>query len=233
VARHEKSATAAISAHAPVSLCGLRPSGTMPVQRKAFMIVYIHGFNSSPASHKSNQLRERLAALGREDEFACPALPHWPRDAMALLEREVSRVPADQVTLVGSSLGGFYATYLTEKFGMRSVLVNPAITPHEGLRGHIGPQKNLYSGDEYVLTEEHLAQLARLHVAKPARMGSYLLMHTTGDELLDWRSAVDHYRGCRQVIVQGSDHGFREFGDYIDIVLEFSSWPDRKTDARV
>jgi len=195
----------------------------MPVQRKASMIVYIHGFNSSPASHKSNQLRERLAALGRGKEFVCPALPHLPREAMALLERELSRVPVDQVTLVGSSLGGFYATHLTEKLGMRSVLVNPAITPHEGLRIYLGPQKNLYTGEEYILTEEHLTQLAALHVSKPARMDSYLLMHTTGDELLDWRVAVDHYHGCRQVIVQGSDHGFREFSDYIDVVFDFSA----------
>ena len=164
-----------------VSLCGRKGSGTIPVQWKAFMIVYIHGFNSSPSSHKSNQLRERLVSLGRENEFACPALPHQPREAMALLEREVSGAPADKVTLVGSSLGGFYATYLTEKLGMRSVLVNPAITPHEGLRSYLGPQKNLYTGDEYVLTEEHLAQLTQLQVAKPARMDSYLLMHTTGD----------------------------------------------------
>lgn len=187
------------------------------------MIVYIHGFNSSPSSHKSNQLRERLAALGRENEFACPALPHWPREAMALLEHEVAGVAAEKVTLVGSSLGGFYATYLTEKLGLRSVLVNPAISPHEGLRTYLGRQKNLYSGDEYVLTKEHLAQLAGLRVDKPVKMDRYLLMHTTGDELLDWRIAVDHYHGCRQVIVQGSDHGFREFGDYIDIVLEFAA----------
>jgi len=186
------------------------------------MIVYIHGFNSSPSSHKSNQLRERLAALGREDEFACPALPHWPREAMALLEHEVAGIAAEKVTLVGSSLGGFYATYLTEKLGLRSVLVNPAISPHEGLRTYLGRQKNLYSGDEYVLTEEHLTQLARLRVDKPVKLDRYLLMHTTGDELLDWRIAVDHYHGCRQVIVQGSDHGFRQFGDYLDIVLAFA-----------
>ena len=187
------------------------------------MIVYIHGFNSSPSSHKSNQLRQRLAALGREDEFACPALPHWPQEAMALLEREIAGVPAKKITLVGSSLGGFYAPCLTEKRGLRSVLVNPAITPHEGLRSYLGPQKNLYTGDEYVLTEEHLAQLAMLHVAKPLRADRYLLLHTTGDELLDWRVAVDHYQGCRQVIVQGSDHGFREFGDYLDIVVQFAA----------
>jgi predicted esterase YcpF (UPF0227 family) len=187
------------------------------------MIVYIHGFNSSPSSHKSMQLRERLAGLGSEHEFVCPALPHWPAQAMALLEHQVSAIAADRVTLVGSSLGGFYATYLTEKLGVRSVLVNPAITPHEGLRSYLGPQRNLYTGEEYVLTEQHLAQLAALGVAKPARMDRYLLMHTTGDELLDWRVAADHYRGCRQIIVQGSDHGFAEFGEYLDIVLKFAA----------
>jgi len=186
------------------------------------MIVYIHGFNSSPASHKASQLRKRLAELGRGAEFVCPALPHFPKQAMALLEREIARMPAQEVTLVGSSLGGFYATSLTEKTGARSVLVNPAITPQVGLRAYLGQQKNLYSGEEYVLTEEHLAQLADLRVRKPVRLDRYLLMHTTGDELLDWRTAVDQYRGCRQVIVRGSDHGFREFGDYLDIVLEFA-----------
>ena len=149
-------------------------------------------------------------------------MPHWPKQAMALLEREVARMPADEVTLVGSSLGGFYATALGEKTGVRSVLLNPAITPHEGLRAYLGQQRNLYSGEEYLLTEEHLVQLAELQVRKPARLDRYLLMHSTGDELLDWRIAVDHYRGCRQVIVQGSDHGFKEFGDYLDIVLEFA-----------
>lgn len=186
------------------------------------MIYYIHGFNSSPASHKSRQLQERLRSLGREAEFACPALPYRPRQAIELLEREVSTRPAAEVTLVGSSLGGFYATWLTEKFGVRSVLVNPAITPHDGLRAYLGPQRNLYTGEAYELTEGHLAELAALHVSTPTQPERYLLMHTTGDELLDWRVAVDHYEGCKSIIVQGSDHGFAEFGDYLDIVLGFA-----------
>jgi predicted esterase YcpF (UPF0227 family) len=186
------------------------------------MILYVHGFNSSPASTKSRQLRSRLAALGRESEFSSPALPHWPNEAMARLEGEIAGKAADEVTLVGSSLGGFYATWLTEKHGVRSVLVNPAITPHEGLRAYLGPQKNLHTGEPYQLTEEHLAQMAAFHVRQPARVERYLLLHTTGDELLDWRVAVDHYAGCRQVIVQGSDHGFPEFEDYLDITLDFA-----------
>jgi predicted esterase YcpF (UPF0227 family) len=186
------------------------------------MILYIHGFNSSPASHKSRLLHERLTALGRAGEFRCPALSHRPAQAMAQLEQEIAGEPADRVTLVGSSLGGFYATWLTEKHGMRSLLVNPAITPHEGLRAYLGPQKNLYTGEAYELTPAHLDEMAALHVARPKRMDQYLLMHTTGDELLDWRVAFDHYAGCRRVLVQGSDHGFGEFGDYLDIVLGFA-----------
>ena len=186
------------------------------------MILYLHGFNSSPASHKSNQLRERMQCLGRGTEFRCPPLPHFPREAMALLEREIEGISADGITLIGSSLGGFYATWLTEKYGVRSVLVNPAITPHAGLRAYLGPQRNLYTGESYQLTEEHLRQLAELQVRKPTRLDRYLLLHTTGDELLDWRIAVDHYSGCRKIIVQGSDHGFKEFSGYLDLVLQFA-----------
>jgi predicted esterase YcpF (UPF0227 family) len=186
------------------------------------MILYIHGFNSSPASHKSGQLRDRLRALGRESEFICTPLSHWPAEAIAGLEREVDRAGAGSTTLVGSSLGGFYATWLTEKTGCRSVLVNPAIRPHEGLRAYLGPQRNLYTGEDYTLTETHLAQLAALYVPRIERPDDYLLLQTTGDEVLDWREAVDRYAGCRHVVVDGSDHGFREFDQYLDIVLQFA-----------
>ncbi|NIO39527.1 MAG: esterase [Burkholderiales bacterium] len=186
------------------------------------MIIYVHGFNSSPASHKANQLRERLALVGRESEFLCPALSHWPQQALTQLHDEVAKLAPEKVTLVGSSLGGFYATWLTERCGCRSVLVNPAITPHEGLRAFLGKQRNLYTDEEYDFTEEHLAQLKAIYIPRPIHISCYLLMHTTGDELLDWRVAVQRYRGCRQVVVEGSDHGFSEFGDYIECVLEFA-----------
>jgi predicted esterase YcpF (UPF0227 family) len=187
------------------------------------MIIYIHGFNSSPASHKSRLLQERLAQTGSPQKFSCPALPHRPQEAMAILEGLVMKTGVQSVTLVGSSLGGFYATWLTETTGCRSVLVNPAITPHEGLRSYLGPQKNLYTGQEYELTEDHLLQMQALYIPRPERMDNYLLIHTTGDELLDWRVAVERFRGCRQIVVDGSDHGFSEFGDYVDSVLEFAA----------
>lgn len=185
------------------------------------MYLYIHGFNSAPASIKAQQLHARLAALGRGDEFACPALSHWPREAMHQLEASIDGHDPSSVTLVGSSLGGFYGTSLAERHGYRCVLVNPAVDPHVGLEAYLGPQRNLYTGAAYELTSEHLTQMAAYHVAVPTRPERYYLMVTTGDEVLDYRIAVAKYAGARQLVVPGSDHGFAEFERYLDSVLAF------------
>lgn len=185
------------------------------------MYVYIHGFNSSPASIKARQLEAKLQSLGRGAEFACPALSHWPREAMRQLEALIEGHAPESVALVGSSLGGFYATWLTERHGCRAVLVNPAVQAHLGLEAYLGPQRNLYTGETYELTREHLEQLRALHVASPKRIDRYFLMVTTGDEVLDYRAAVDKYTGARQLVIQGSDHGFAEFEQHLDAVIAF------------
>ena len=186
------------------------------------MLLYIHGFNSSPASHKARLLKQRLEAVGRGNEFTCRALPDRPAHAMAMLEEQLSRVQPAEVTLVGSSLGGYYATYLAEKIGVRAVLVNPAVEPYLGLQAYLGPQKNIYTGATYELTHRHLEELLVLDVDRPTRLSRYYLMVTTGDEVLDYRKAVKKYAGAKQLVVQGSDHGFGDFGDYLDSVLEFA-----------
>ncbi len=187
------------------------------------MIVYIHGFNSSPASSKAQLLHARLSALGRVREFLAPALPHSPAAAAQLLEDLARRHP--QAALVGSSLGGFYATWLAEKFALRAVLVNPAVRPYELLDGHVGRQKNFHTGEEYDFTLQHVAELRALEVAAitPQR---YLLMVETGDELLDYRRAVEMYRGAPQMVIAGGDHGFSDFADYLDRVMEFCGGAD-------
>jgi predicted esterase YcpF (UPF0227 family) len=186
------------------------------------MLIYIHGFNSSPASHKARLLRERCAAIGRESLFSSPALPDLPSAAIELLQSELMSYPSHAVTLVGSSLGGYYATWLAEKYGVRAVVVNPAITPHIGLRAYLGDQQNLYTGVRYTLTEQHLRELEALRVAAPTRLERYYLMVTTGDEVLDYREAVRWYAGAKQLVIEGSDHGFADFGDHIDSVLSFA-----------
>jgi hypothetical protein len=181
-------------------------------------IVYIHGFNSSPQSSKARLLRARLAALGRATEFVAPALPVSPRAAAALLRGIISDHPA--ASLIGSSLGGFYATWLAEQFALRAVLVNPAVHPYNTLDGHIGRQKNYHTGEDYDFTVQHVAELCALEV-KTVTPERYLLLVGTADEVLDYRDAVERYRGCRQIVVTGGNHSLDNFGDHLDAAIAF------------
>ena len=139
------------------------------------MIVYLHGFNSSPQSLKARLVEARMADLDLLDQLACPALPHSPKEAIASID---VLLPADAsgVTFIGSSLGGFYATHLAEKHGARAVLVNPAVQPHVLLAPFVGEQQNLHSGKKWALTPAHIAELAALEVEPVTRPERYLLL---------------------------------------------------------
>ena len=188
------------------------------------MLIYIHGFNSSARSFKAGLLHERMMRRGLGADYACPDLAHRPRQAMARLEALIAGSPRAATVLVGSSLGGFYATWLAEKYRLKAVLVNPAVRPYELLQDYLGPQKNLYTGVEYELTERHLAELRELEVPS-ITPEHYLLMVQTGDEVLDYRQAVEKYRGAQQIVIEGGDHGFSTFAAYLDTVLRFCGIP--------
>ena len=185
------------------------------------MLIYLHGFNSSPQSHKAQVLGRYLTERGLGGCYACPELPHQPEEAVAVIKTELARAPKGPVTLVGSSLGGFYATWFAENHGLKAVLINPAVHPHRDLRVFLGVQQNLHTGEKYELTEAHLAQWAQLlvPVVTPAR---YLLLVETGDEVLDYRDAVGRYAGSKQVVVPGGDHTLQSFPDHIPLILEFA-----------
>jgi predicted esterase YcpF (UPF0227 family) len=185
------------------------------------MIVYLHGFNSSPASGKARQLGEHMASIGRLAEYVCPALPNSPREAIARIEAELASRGPESVTLIGSSLGGFYAVHLAEMHGCKAVLVNPAVHANRLLRDAIGPQTNWHTGEKWVFTEAHLDELDALDVAAISRPERYLLVAQTGDEVLDYRDAVAYYAGARQIIEEGGDHGFAGFERHYQTILDF------------
>lgn len=182
-------------------------------------ILYLHGFRSSPASFKARAVAEAMAARGLQERFFCPALSHEPRQAM--VQAEAILAAEGPLTLVGSSLGGFYATWLAERHGLRAVLVNPAVLAHLSLADYVGPQTNLYTGEEFMFTREHVAQLQAMEVAdlRPER---YWLLVEEGDEVLDYRQAVARYRDARQTVLAGGDHSFTRFVDFVPQILEFA-----------
>jgi uncharacterized protein len=184
-------------------------------------VIYLHGFRSSPQSFKARMLAARMAELGRADAFRCPALPPSPQEAIALVERELAPGPAD--TLVGSSLGGYYARLLAERHGCRAVLLNPAIRPADDLGRYVGTQTMYHDPTRsFEVLPRYLDELRAMAIAAITRPERYCLVAATGDELLDWREMVAAYPGARHRIVQGSDHGLSDFAAHVDAVLEFA-----------
>jgi predicted esterase YcpF (UPF0227 family) len=190
-------------------------------------LVYLHGFRSSPASIKARQLAAAVAALpvAIRPRLAIPALSHEPGVAVAAvaawIEREVA-APQSELTLVGSSLGGYYATHLAERCGARAVLINPAIRPFDDLAPFAGTQTNLYTGEAFEVIDEHFAQLRALRVARITRPGRYFLLVRSGDEVLDWREAVAFYAGAWQYVAGGGDHGWANFTGELPALLRFA-----------
>jgi predicted esterase YcpF (UPF0227 family) len=188
------------------------------------VILYLHGFRSSPDSFKARVLAARLAELGRAGEWCCPMLPVSPLDTVALAEQLVSAAgvtDAADVTVIGSSLGGYFATHLAEKHGWAAVLLNPAVVPQRDLSAYLGEQPLWHGGGSIVVEPHHLDELRALKVAAVTRPDRYYLIAATGDEVLDYREMLAHYPGVRTRLIDGSNHAISEFAQYVDDVLAF------------
>jgi len=187
------------------------------------MILYLHGFRSSPQSFKTGLLAARMAALGRGDEYLCPQLPPSPREAVELALQLARGIDPATLALIGSSLGGYYATWLAERLGCRAVLLNPAVHAARDLAGQVGAKTQYHTNAPFEFKAAYLDELAALKVDRITRPERYFLLAATGDELLDWREMVAQFAGARQHVIQGSDHGLSDFAAYMDEVLAFCS----------
>jgi uncharacterized protein len=188
------------------------------------VILYLHGFTSGPQSGKVQALAARMAARGLSDRLIAPQLPASPHAAIALADTLIARVGAGgtALTLVGSSLGGFYVTWLAEKLSLKAVLINPAVVAAIELERYLGPQTWLYSGKPFEFTRQHIDELRALEVPHLADPSHYWLLVEEGDETLDYRQAVARYAGARQTVLPGGDHSFTRWDDYLDEVLAFA-----------
>ncbi|MYM68974.1 esterase [Pseudoduganella sp. FT55W] len=185
------------------------------------MILYLHGFRSSPSSMKARVVGERMAALGLADQVISPQLPASPKAAMELALSLIEGIPANELSIIGSSLGGYYATWLAERIGCKAVLLNPAVVPSLDLDKHVGVTTQYHSDEPFEFKREYIDELRALEVPKISKPERYFLIAATGDEVLDYRDMLTHYQGARQHLIEGSDHAVSEFPQYVDAVLAF------------
>lgn len=184
------------------------------------MFLVIHGFTSSSQSYKAQALLKWLKAQGRDEEWVCPDLPIDPAEAIQLLSQIIENADTPP-KLVGSSLGGFYATILSAKYSLKAILINPAVNAGLVLRRAIGPQKAWYSDDCYDFTQAHVDSLNAMDLLAPDNPDNLFLMVEMDDETLDWKRAASFYRDCHQLIFRGGDHGFTRFEQVIPLIDAF------------
>lgn len=189
-------------------------------------ILYIHGFNSSPLSIKAEQTRKYFLNNFPQVHFYCPQLISNPKGAINQLEEIIQSSQTNSSWyLMGSSLGGYFASYLSEKYNLPSVLVNPAIKPFELLQDYLGEQVNPYTEEVYQVTRDHMVELKAIEQKPPSfnthQKNNYLVMVQTDDEVLNYQHAVEKYQHCRLVVEQGGDHSFVGFEQHLPAIADF------------
>jgi predicted esterase YcpF (UPF0227 family) len=185
-------------------------------------LLYIHGLNSSALSKKATQLIALMQSLGLSEQLRVPELHHHPRQAMVQLEAAIAEL--GRPLLVGSSLGGYYATHLAQRHGLKAVLINPAVNPHQLFDGFLGTQQNFYTGETWELTHDHVKALAELEVPAPQDPARVQVWLQTGDETLDYRRAESFYRACALRIQAGGDHSYQGFAGRLPALLSFAGF---------
>lgn len=184
-------------------------------------LLYLHGFNSSSQSKKALQTQHWLAVNAPEVEFVCPDLPPFADQAFAIIESVVKACKDKKMVVIGSSMGGFYATCLIERYNMPGVLINPAVSPARGLNSWIGENKNYITGEKWVFEKRHVIEFEMLDPLVIRQSKNYMVLLQTADEILDYRDAQTRYQGARLVIEEGGDHSFMHYEQHLPDIYEF------------
>ncbi len=152
----------------------------------------------------------------------CPQLPPSPQAALALIRNGIAAWPRDTMAVMGSSLGGFYATAVAEECGCKAVLLNPAVDPARDLTRYIGEQSSWQNPEERFFFAPHFIGELRALQAGPLKIpANYLALIAKGDEVLDWREMAARYASAQLQVLEGGDHGLSDFDHHLPGILEF------------
>ena len=195
-------------------------------------LLYLHGFRSSPQSAKAQLLGGAISQLQRQGHnltWVCPQLPPSPADTLAELKALTLDWPREDMVVIGSSLGGFYATVLAEELDCRALLINPAVAPARDLARYIGEQTSFHNpADRFFFRPEFIAEFEAMDPYPITRPERYHVLVAEGDEVLDWREMVAHYLGTQLTVLPGNDHAISDFATRLPTVLGCLNLPTPK-----
>lgn len=186
-------------------------------------LLYLHGFLSSPASQKAGEFKQCCQQQNLAKQLRIPQLPVEPEAAIVKCEQLLQELHANypKLAIIGSSLGGYYATFLAEKYHAKAILINPAVKPYRFLNQHVGVQTHYHNGQEVEVTQAHIEQLKQIDTHTLSHPERYLVLLQSADETLDYRQAAQFYQQCKLDIEQGGSHAFENFADKLPAIMQF------------
>ncbi|MFT5591950.1 MAG: putative esterase YcpF (UPF0227 family) [Oceanicoccus sp.] len=191
--------------------------------------LYLHGFRSGPDSVKAQQTVRFFAQFDVAQNLHIPQLSPEPAraidEAQFLYEQLIDEVGVDNCLVIGSSLGGYYASYLVERFGGRAALINPAVRPYELLQDYLGENENLYNGEKFIVTSSYLQELKDIDVMPLQNPKHHFLLVKTHDETLDAMEAVKKYQASPSIIEHGGNHSYDDYPKRLPSILNFATQP--------
>ena len=194
----------------------------MTPSRPVTHLLYLHGFRSSPQSAKARLMAAHVAQHHPGIIFWCPQLPPSPREAMEMVAIGTAAWPGAAMGVVGSSLGGFYASWVAQHKGCTSVMLNPAVDPARDLARHIGEQTAWHDpAERFFFEPRYIDELQVLDTSTRPPAAPELAIIAQGDEVLDWREMVARYPQARQIVLEGGEHALLNFQEYLPAVAEF------------
>lgn len=188
------------------------------------LVVYLHGFRSSPNSTKAVMTGEVVRVLTSAEhsyEWYCPQLLASPKASLEMVVKHIDQTKFDRLVIVGSSLGGFYTNYLAEKYQCKGIALNPAVYAARELEPHVGMMTAYDSEEPFDFKAEYIDELRTLQVGPITDPKRYFLIAAKGDELLDWREMAAFYPGAKQLILEGGDHGISDYANHLPAVIDF------------
>lgn len=186
-----------------------------------YVVIYLHGFLSSPQSQKATQTLEFVRANYRNLTIEIPQLANYPNDAVTIIEQCIAKHKGKKLRFIGSSLGGFLSTFMVEKYSGKAVLINPAVRPFELLGGFLGEHVNPYTQQPFLLENKHINELRQFDTPRLKPNSDYWVLLQTADETLDYRQAQIKYRDYKLNIEHGGDHSFQDFQRFLPDIFRF------------
>jgi predicted esterase YcpF (UPF0227 family) len=181
------------------------------------MTIYIHGFGGSGQGLKASLFREYYKSINKP--FIAPSLSHIPDLAISTLEELIESYDG-KVTLIGSSLGGYYAVYLANKYKIKAVLLNPSTEPFITVKNILDKDPEYYFSYNFIITDKHIGMLKKYEtiINDPSLL---TVMVQTGDELLDYKKALKKFSNSKQIVDEGGSHFFEDIEKYFETIEKF------------